>query len=73
MKGKKVWNNGVKNKYSNDKPGANWVLGRLSFSDEYKEKLSLAKRNKKIWNNGIKNKYSSEPLGSEWVLGRLKK
>jgi hypothetical protein len=62
-KGKRWWKNGSERKLQKECPGAGWVLGSFSLSNETKKKLSLAKTGKKMinrsenWGNGTRGKY----------------
>lgn len=58
-KGKKWWNDGIKQKQSIDSPGQGWVLGTLS-------------KGKTWWTNGTVDKQSVECPGIGWYAGRQK-
>jgi hypothetical protein len=66
-KGAKWWNDGKVNKRSVQKPGDNFVLGRISYprsplSEKTKEKIKKSNTGKEPWNKGKTDIYSEETL-----------
>ena len=58
-KGNIWWNNGIIQTMCKDKPGDDWVNGRLNLMT--------------WWNNGIKDKRCEKCPGDDWANGRLYK
>lgn len=57
------WNNGFIESHCADKPGTDWVEGRILSTD------NLHNKGKRYWNNGSENKFTTEQPGPEWSLG----
>ena len=60
--GKRMWNNGVVNRFQVDCPGEGWTLGLLN------KKTGLH-----WWNNGLINTTSENCPGEAWFPGRISK
>lgn len=60
--GKKMWNNGVVNKFQKECPGEGWKLGLLN-----------KKNGLHWWNNGSINTTSENCPGEGWIPGKLRK
>lgn len=65
-KGKKCWNNGLVNKFSNNQPGPDWSPGLLQRHVATHKSWGC-----KWWNNGNYDRFSKESPGLGWVLGKL--
>lgn len=79
VKGKKVWNNGLANCYSDTCPGEGWVLGRIgeggfkgkTHSESLRRKFSEDRKKRRHWvNKEGKTKFQEICPGEGWVLGR---
>ena len=60
--GRKMWNNGVVNRFQADCPGEGWTLGLLN------KKTGL-----RWWNNGVINTTSENCPGEGWFPGKIRK
>jgi hypothetical protein len=68
QEGAKWWNNGKVNKRSVEKPGEDFVIGRISYKrkplgEETKQKIKQSNKGKIPWNKGKTQIYSKETLG----------
>jgi len=79
VKGKKVWNNGLANCYSDTCPGEGWILGRLgeggfkgkNHSKSLCRKFSEDRKKRRHWvNKEGKTKFQEICPGQGWALGR---
>ena len=79
VRGKKVWNNGVTNLYSETSPGDEWTLGKLgeggfkgkNHSETQCRKFSEDRKKRRHWvNKENKTKFQETCPGEGWVLGR---
>ena len=78
VRGKKVWNNGLENKYGLESPGEGWVLGKLGggFTDkthtpEMCAKFSEDRKKRRHWvNKEGKTMFVDQCPGNGWKPGR---
>jgi hypothetical protein len=79
VRGKRVWNNGFTNVYSETSPGDEWTLGKLgigafkgkSHSETQCRRFSEDRKKRRHWvNNENKTKFQETCPGEGWVLGR---
>ena len=79
VRGKKVWNNGVTNVYSETSPGDGWILGKLgeggfkgkTHSKDQCHKFSEDRKKRRHWvNKEGKTKFQETCPGEDWIPGR---
>jgi hypothetical protein len=79
VRGKKAWNDGSTNRYSEICPGEEWILGKLgeggfkgkSHSDAQCRKFSEDRKKRRHWvNKENKTKFQETCPGEGWIPGR---
>jgi hypothetical protein len=68
---RRVWCNDGQTERLTDKCPKLWARGRLSCSEETKEKMSSSRAGNKWWNNGSLSKFCKEKPGIDWVEGNI--
>jgi hypothetical protein len=77
IRGKKAWNNGFTNCYSEACPGEGWTLGKLgggfhgNHAEETRKRFSEDRKKRRHWvNEAGKTKFQETCPGEGWIPGR---